>query len=178
MLSHGGTSKDPKISKLSLDDGMVGGGESDRGSVVDGMVGEGGSVDERGSVVDGVVSGVVDISVVGSVVTNGGSVDKGGGMDKGSGVVDEGLVGAGNTLVFHVSVVLFVLINKVINNLSPAVGEMDNVLSLDMGTLSSLDARVHVGVAISINFMNVVAKLVVVGDLLMVDSVNKRRSVD
>ena len=38
-----------------------------------------------------------------------------------------------------------------------------------MGTLSSLDARVHVGVAISINFMNVVAKLVVVGDLLMVD---------
>ena len=42
-------------------------------------------------------------------------------------------------------------------------------LTLDMGTLSSLDARVHVGVAISINFMNVVAKLVVVGDLLMVD---------
>ena len=28
------------------------------------------------------------------------------GMDKGSGVVDEGLVGAGNTLVLHVSVVL------------------------------------------------------------------------
>ena len=46
--------------------------------MVDGMVGEGGSVDERSSVVDGVVSGVVDISVVGSVVTNGGSVDKGG----------------------------------------------------------------------------------------------------
>ena len=44
--------------------------------MVDGMVGERGSMDERGSVVDGVVSGVVDISVVGSVVTNGGSVDK------------------------------------------------------------------------------------------------------
>jgi len=187
-------SKDLNTSELSLDDGMVGGGESDRGgvdgvvgegggvdergSMVDGMVGEGGSVDERSSVVDGVVSGVVDISVVGCVVTNGGSVDKGGGMDKGSGVVDEGLVGAGNTLVLHVSVVLFVLINKVINNLSPAVGEVDNVLTLDMGTLSSLDARVHVGVAISINFMNVVAKLVVVGDLLMVDSVDERRSVD
>merc|ERR550517_374996 len=178
MLSHGGASKDPKVSELSLDDGMVGGvvgeggGVDERGSMVDGMVGEGGSVDERSSVVDGVVSGVVDISVVGSVVTNGGSVDKGGGMDKGSGVVDEGLVGAGNTLVLHVRVVLFVLINKVINNLSPAVGEVDNVLSLDMGTLSSLDARVHIGVAISINFMNVVAKLVVVGDLLMVDSVD------
>jgi len=155
-----------------------GGGMDERGSMVDGMVGEGGSVDERSSVVDGVVSGVVDISMVGSVVTNGGSVDKGGGMDKGSGVVDEGLVGAGNTLVLHVSVVLFVLINKVINNLSPAVGEVDNVLTLDMGTLSSLDARVHVGVAISINFMNIVAKLVVMGDLLMVDGVDKRRSVD
>ena len=46
--------------------------------MVDGMVGEGGSVDERSSVVDGVVSGVVDISMVGCVVTNGGSVDKGG----------------------------------------------------------------------------------------------------
>merc|ERR1711936_157371 len=157
--------------------GMVGGGERDRGGV-DGMVGEGGSVDERSSVVDGVVSGVVDISVVGCVVTNGGSVDKGGGMDKGSGVVDEGLVGAGNALILHVSVVLFVLISKVINNLSPAVGEVDNVLTLDMRTLSSLDARVHVGVAISINFMTVVAKLVVVGDLLMVDSVDERRSVD
>merc|ERR1712038_259979 len=133
-------------------------------------------MDERSSMVDGVVSGVVDISVVGCVVTNRGSVDKGGGMDKGSGVVDEGLVGAGNTLVLHVSVVLFVLINKVINNLSPAVGEVDNVLTLDMGTLSSLNARVHIGVAISINFMNVVAKLVVVGDLLMVDSVDKRSS--
>merc|ERR1711936_894157 len=188
MLSHGGVSKDPK--ELSLDNGMVGGGERDRGSV-DGVVGEGGGVDERGSMVDGmvgeggsvdersgVVSGVVDISVVGCVVTNGGSVDKGGGMDKGSGVVDEGLVGAGNPLVLHVSVVLFVLINKVINNLSPAVGEVDNVLTLDMRTLSSLDARVHVGVAISINFMTVVAKLVVVGDLLMVDSVDERRSVD
>merc|ERR550532_1255662 len=157
-------SKDLNTSELSLDDGMVGGGESDRGGV-DGVVGEGGGVDERGSMVDGMVG-------------DGGSVDEGGGMDKGSGVVDEGLVGAGNTLVFHVSVVLFVLINKVINNLSPAVGEVDNVLSLDMGTLSSLDARVHVGVAISINFMNVVAKLVVVGDLLMVDSVDERRSVD
>merc|ERR550539_1736509 len=180
MLSQGGVSKDPKVSELSLDDGMVGGGEregggvDERGSMVDGMVGEGGSVDERSSV----VSGVVDISVVGCVVTNRGVVDEGGGMDKGSGVVDEGLVGAGNTLVLHVSVVLFVLINKVINNLSPAVGEVDNVLTLDMRTLSSLDARVHVGVAISINFMNVVAKLVVVGDLLMVDSVDKRRSVD
>ena len=46
--------------------------------MVDGMVGEGGSVDKRSSVVDGMVSGVVDISMVGCVVTNRGSVDKGG----------------------------------------------------------------------------------------------------
>ena len=45
MLSHGGASKDPK--ELSLDNGMVGGGERDRGGV-DGVVGEGGGVNERG----------------------------------------------------------------------------------------------------------------------------------
>ena len=35
-----------------------------------------------------------------------GMVSDGGGVDEGGGVVDEGLVGAGNTLVLHVSVVL------------------------------------------------------------------------
>ena len=45
-------------------------------SMVDSMVGNGGSVDKRGGVVDRVVGGVVDISVVGGVPDNWGGVDK------------------------------------------------------------------------------------------------------
>ena len=50
----------------------------------------GGSVDKRSSVVDSVVG-------------------ERGGVDEGSSVVDEGLVGAGNSLVLHVSVVLGII---------------------------------------------------------------------
>ena len=96
---------------------MVGGGEGDRGSVdegscvVDRMVGERGGVDERSGMVDSVVSSVVGDrggvdeggSVVHGVVGNWGSVDER------SCVVDDGLVGAGNALVLHVSVVLGVM---------------------------------------------------------------------
>ena len=67
-----------------MGDLLVGGGVDKRSSVVDCVVGE------RGGVVDGVVA-------------NWGSVD-----ERGS-VVDDGLVGAGNTLVLHVSVVLGVV---------------------------------------------------------------------
>ena len=57
-------------------------------SVVDSVVcNRGGVVDKRGSVVDSVVG-------------------ERGGVDEGSSVVDERLVGAGNSLVLHVSVVL------------------------------------------------------------------------
>ena len=45
-------------------------------SMVDSMVGNGGSVDKRGGVVDRVVGGMVDISVVGGVADNWGGVDK------------------------------------------------------------------------------------------------------
>ena len=89
----------------------MGGGEGDRGSVdegssvVDRMVGERGGVDERSGMVDSVVSSVVGDrgGVVHGVVGNWGSVDER------SSVVDDGLVGAGNALVLHVSVVLGVM---------------------------------------------------------------------
>merc|ERR1719239_472009 len=126
-------------------------------SMVDSVVSERSGVDERGSVVDGVVG------------------DRGG-VDEGSGVVDEGLVGAGNTLILHVCVVLLVLIHKVVNNLSPAVRQVDHILTLDNGTLADLCTGVLVGVAISINAMHVVAKLVIMGDLLIRGRVDERSS--
>ena len=54
------------------------------------MVCERSSVDKRGSVVDGVVGNR-------------------GGVDEGGGVVDDGLVGAGDSLVFDISVVLGIM---------------------------------------------------------------------
>ena len=59
---------------------------------MDGVVSDRGGVDERSSMVDGMVG-------------------KRGGVDEGGSVVDEGLVGAGNSLVLHVSVVLGVISN-------------------------------------------------------------------
>ena len=73
-------------------------------------------------------------------------------VDKGSGVVDERCVRAGNSLVLHVSVVLMgeggyktaarqvflllyyllVFVDKVVNNLGPAVGQVDHVLACDI----------------------------------------------
>ena len=44
-------------------------------------------------------------------------------------VLDEALVGAGDTLVLDVSVVLLVLVNKVVHDLSPAVGQLHSVLT-------------------------------------------------
>ena len=73
--------------------GMVGQGSG----MVDSMVGQGG-VDERGGVVDSVVSRVGNGGGVGRSAVGGGGVD--------DGVLDEGLVGAGDALVLHVSVVL------------------------------------------------------------------------
>merc|ERR1719341_2786829 len=131
-------------------------GEGSSG-VVDCMVSHGGSVDKR--------SGVVD-SVVG---------DRGG-VDEGSSVVDEGLVGAGDALILDIGVVLLVLIHKVVHNLSPAVRQVDHILTLDNGTLADLSAGVLVGVAISVNAMHVVAKLVIMGDLLIRGSMDKRGS--
>merc|ERR1740123_1540149 len=118
------------------------------GSVVDSVVCERSSVDEGGSVVDGVVG------------------DRGG-VHEGSGVVDDGLVRTGDALVFDISVVLLVLIHKVVNDLSPAVRKVDHILALDNGTLADLCAGVLVGVAISVNAMHVVTKLVIMGDLLI-----------
>ena len=74
------------------------------------------------------------------------------GVDKGSSVVDERCVRAGNSLVLHVSVVLMgeggyrtaarqvflllyyllVFVDKVVNNLGPAVGQVDHVLACDI----------------------------------------------
>ena len=59
-------------------------------SVVDSVVCKRSSVDERGSVVDGVVG------------------DRGG-VDEGGSVVDDGLVGAGDALVFDIGVVLGIM---------------------------------------------------------------------
>merc|ERR1719234_91058 len=131
------------------------GGVHKRSSVVDSVVCEGSGVDERGSVVDGVVG------------------DRGG-VDEGGGVVDDGLVGAGDALVFNIGVVLLVLIHKVVNNLSPAVRKVDHILALDNGTLADLCAGMLVGVAISVNAMHVVTKLIIMGDLLIGGSMDKR----
>merc|ERR1740123_2071135 len=127
------------------------------GSVVDSVVCERSSVDEGGSVVDGVVG------------------DRGG-VHEGSGVVDDGLVRTGDALVFDISVVLLVLIHKVVNDLSPAVRKVDHILALDNGTLADLCTGVLVGVAISVNAMHVVTKLVIMGDLLIGGSMDKRGS--
>ena len=72
-------------------------------------------------------------------------------VDKGSGVVDERCVRAGNSLVLHVSVVLMgeggligqlqdtsssyyllVFVDKVVNNLGPAVGQVHHILACDI----------------------------------------------
>jgi len=162
---------------------MVGGGEGDRGDtvgkgsgVVDGVAG----VHERSSMVDSVVCkrGSVDqgSSVVDAMVGKRSSVVDAM-VGKGSSVVDDGLVGAGNSLVLHVSVVLLVLIHKVVNNLSPAVRQVDHILALDNGTLADLCAGVLIGVSVSVNAVHVVAKLVVMGDLLIGGGVDKRSSV-
>ena len=45
------------------------------------------------------------------------------------GVLEEALVRAGDTLVLDVSVVLLVLVNKVVHDLSPAVGQLHSVLT-------------------------------------------------
>merc|ERR1719278_2476237 len=92
-------------------------------------------------------------------------------------MVDEGLVGAGNTLVLHVSVVLLVLVHKVVDNLSPAVRQVNHILALDNGTLADLRAGVLIWVSIGVNTMHVVAKLVIMGDLLVGGSMDKRSSV-
>merc|ERR1719350_956767 len=135
-----------------------------RGSVV----GHRGSMDQRGSVVDS----------NGGVVDKWGGVDKwGSSVDKGSGVVDERCVRAGNSLVLHVSMVLLVFVDKVVNNLGPAVGQVDHVLALDMGTLADLSAGVHVGVSVDVHLVHVVAELVVMGDLL-VNSMDEGGGVD
>ena len=44
-------------------------------------------------------------------------------------VLEEGLVRAGDSLVLDVSVVLLVLVNKVVHDLSPAVGQLHSVLT-------------------------------------------------
>ena len=147
----------------------MGGGEGDRGSVDEGSCVVDRMVGERGGMVDSVVSGVVGdrggVDEGGSVVH--GVVSNWGGVDERSCVVDDGLVGAGNALVLHVSVVLgghewakillprkeivchlfhmymytykcwrgmkrcylLVLIDKVVNDLSPAVRQVDHVLA-------------------------------------------------
>merc|ERR1719264_2504646 len=163
---------------------MVGGGEGDGGSVdtvgegssgvVDGMVGDRGGVDERSGVVSSVVGDRGSVDEGGCVVN--GVVGNWGGVDERSSVVDDGLVGAGNSLVLHVSVVLLVLIDKVVNDLSPAVRQVDHVLALDDGTLADLCAGVLIGVAISVDTMHVVAKLVIMGDLLVGGGVDEGSS--
>merc|ERR1712001_744372 len=100
-------------------------------SMVDGMVGNRGGVDKGGSVMDGVVGNR-------------------GGVDERGSVVDEGLVGAGNTLVLHVSVVLLVLVHKVVDNLSPAVRQVNHILALDNGTLADLCAGMLIWVSIGV----------------------------
>merc|ERR1719278_902800 len=92
-------------------------------------------------------------------------------------MVDEGLVGAGNSLVLHVSVVLLVLVHEVVNDLSPAVRQVNHILALDNGTLADLCAGVLIWVSISVDTMNVVAELVIMGNLLVGGSVDKRSSV-
>lgn len=44
-------------------------------------------------------------------------------------VLDEALVGAGDTLVLDVSVVLLVLVNEVVHDLGPAVRQLNSVLT-------------------------------------------------
>jgi len=169
---------------------MVGSGESKGGSSVDtvskgsscvvdsmvshGMVSHRGGVHERSSMVDSVVCKRSSVDERGGVV-NGVMGDRGG-VDEGGSVVDDGLVGAGDALVFNIGVVLLVLIHKVVNNLSPAVRKVDHILALDNGTLADLSAGVLVGVAISVNAVHVVTKLVIMGDLLIGGSVDKRGS--
>merc|ERR1719237_1421405 len=133
---------------------MVGhGGVDEGGGVVNCMVGHGG-VDEGGGVVD---------SVVGSVGHRG---IGGRGVD--DGMLDEGLVGAGHTLVLHVRVVLLVLVHEVVHDLRAAVRQVDHVLLLHGVAGPGLVPRVLVGVAVVVHTVHVVPELVVVGNLLMV----------
>ena len=96
---------------------------------VDGMMG---NRVHDGGVMNSVMGGVVDV-VVDSMVDGGGSRS----VSRGRGVVgscryllmDERLVGARNTLVLDVGVVLLVLVHEVIHDLGPAVGQFHLVLA-------------------------------------------------
>jgi len=83
-------------------------------------------------------------------------------------VFDETLVRAGNTLVFNISVVLFVLVNKVVHDLDSAVGKLHTVLAFHIVSISLLSPGVNVGVSVLIIAVDVVAKLIVLGLLLVV----------
>merc|ERR1739847_236459 len=84
------------------------------------------------------------------------------------GMLQQGLVRAGDTFVLNISVVLLVLINKIINNLGPTVRQLNPVLSLHNWSLSGLSSGVVVGVTISIIIIHLESKGVILGGLFMV----------
>lgn len=84
------------------------------------------------------------------------------------GMLQQGLVRAGDTFVLNISVVLLVLINKIINNLGPTVRQLNPVLSLHNWSLSGLSSGVVVGVTIGIIIIHLESKGVILGGLFMV----------
>jgi len=84
------------------------------------------------------------------------------------GVLQERLVRTGDTFVFNISVVLLIFINKVINNLGPAVRQLNPVLSLHNWSLSGFSSGMMVGVAIGIVIIHLESKGVILRGLFMV----------
>ena len=72
-----------------------------------------------------------------------------------------GVVDAWLSLVLDVSVELLVLVNVVVDDLSPAVGKLNPVLSLYVVSLPGLGSGVDVGVAVLIILVDVVSKSIV-----------------
>jgi len=83
-------------------------------------------------------------------------------------VFDETLVRAGNPLVFHISMVLFVLIHEVVHDLDSAVGKLHTVLAFHIVSVSLLSPGVNVRVSVLIIAVHVVAELIVLWLLLVV----------
>merc|ERR1719242_331579 len=83
-------------------------------------------------------------------------------------LVNEALVGAGNSLVLDISVVLLVLVHEVVNYLGPAVRELHSVLTLNIVSIPLLSPGVDVRVSVAVIAVHIIAKLIVLGFLLMV----------
>merc|ERR1711935_662925 len=92
--------------------------------------------------------------------------------------VVDGFVRADFSFVFDISVVLFVFINVVINNLCAAIRQCNGILSFDCWTITNFMSGVNIGVTVCVNLMDSISEFVVFGCFFMVWSRVMRGMVD